>query len=55
MDTRHTDANVGREVGVLKTARWNGRREVEFRNGNKRNVMVSKLELIHHGREAQVR
>ena len=36
-------------VGVLKTVRWDGRYEVEFRNGTKRNVMVSKLELIHHG------
>ena len=42
-------------VGLLKTGRWDGRYEVEFRNGTKRNVMASKLELIHHGCGAQVR
>ena len=42
-------------VGVLKTARWDGHCKVEFRNGTKRNVMASKLELIHHGCGARVR
>ena len=42
-------------VDMLKTARWDGRYEVEFRNGTKRNVMASKPGLIHHGRGARVR